>query len=324
MRLTGVQCKEMYWFLFKWVSATSVISTCLVIAAAAVGALTPTGQMIPLNINDDIYVLDADRRLVTNITQTRLPERSPSIAPDGNQIVFAVDNGSHLNLYATSINNRGTQNLTDALPNRFFAYPTWSPDGTQVAFAAEQPVGDLDIFLLNLADGTSRRLTNNPYGDNMPAWSPDGEHLVYVAAGATDPADLWVIDATCEDCSPQPLSVSGAIDFYPAWSPDGNQIAFISNRSGQYDLYIHSAHCLMTEDCIFQNPVWLRIPRLIPMPLLWSDDGKQIIFQSGLNGRLPDLYAVDADCVADPNGCTPEPLTQFNRILWAARWQWRS
>ncbi|MBZ0284422.1 MAG: hypothetical protein K8L97_27025 [Anaerolineae bacterium] len=322
MRLTGAQCKEMCWFVFRGVSAVSVMGTFLVLVAVAFGRLVPTGQMIPVNLNDDIYVMDADRRLIANLTQSQMPERSPAMAPDGRQIIFSVDDGKDRNLYTTSLYGLQRANLTSALPNRFFAYPSWSPDGLQIAFTAEQPIGDLDIFLFTLADGAVRRLTNNPYGDNMPIWSPDGRHMVYVAASANDPADLWVLDTRCRDCPPQPLTTGNGIDFYPAWSPDGSSIAFISNRSGSYDLYILGTHCLDSGDCTMQNPLWLRIPDLTPVPLLWSDDGQQIIFQSIREGRVPDLYAVDADCYTAQDGCLPQQVTHFNRMLWAARWRW--
>jgi len=284
--------------------------------------MIPTGQMIPLNLNDDIYLLDVNRRLIANLTQSTSPERSPSIAPDGSQIIFSVDEGFDLNLFTASLYGLNRANLTSTLPNLFFAYPAWSPDGTQIAFASEQPIGDLDIFLLRLGDGSVRRLTHNPYGDNMPAWSPDGTQIVYVAANPNDPADLLVLNTNCADCEPRLLNAGAGIDFYPAWSPDSTRIAFISNRSGQYDLYILGTACLETDSCAQQNPLWLQIPGLTPAPLLWSADGEQVIFQSGRGGRLPDLFAVDANCYAATEGCIAEQYTQLNRVLWASRWRW--
>lgn len=322
MRLSGAQCKEMCWFVYRMITAVSAVGLFLVIGAAGFGRMIPTGQMIPLNLNDDIYLLDVNRRLIANLTQSVSPERSPSIAPDGSQIIFSVDEGFDLNLYTASLYGLNRANLTSTLPNLFFAYPAWSPDGTQIAFASEQPIGDLDIFLLSLGNGSVRRLTHNPYGDNMPAWSPNGNQIVYVAASPNDPADLFVLNTTCTDCDPQLLNAGAGIDFYPAWSPDNTRIAFISNRSGQYDLYILGTSCLETDSCVQQNPLWLQIPGLTPAPLLWSADGEQVIFQSGREGRLPDLYAVDANCYAATDGCITEQYTQFNRVLWASRWHW--
>jgi len=48
-------------------------------------------------------------------------------------------------------------------------YPSWSPDGTRIAFASERD-GSHEIYVMN-ADGASQtRLTNNPADDAEPAW----------------------------------------------------------------------------------------------------------------------------------------------------------
>lgn len=58
--------------------------------------------------------------------------------------------------------------------------PTFSPDGKSVAFAGlRNAVGD--IFILDLATGKVKNVTNDPFGDYGPTWSPDGSYLIYIA-----------------------------------------------------------------------------------------------------------------------------------------------
>ena len=50
--------------------------------------------------------------------------------------------------------------------------PTWSPDGTQIAFVASVEGGNLEIYVMN-ADGSNVvRLTDHPADDRHPHWSP--------------------------------------------------------------------------------------------------------------------------------------------------------
>jgi len=102
--------------------------------------------------------------------------------------------------------------------------PTWSPDGTTIAFR-------LDPFVAGVADeivswvvggSTMVNLTNTlTVNESEPAWSPDGTKIAYVRSGS-----IWTMDA---DGSGQaqltfpPMTISHA---EPAWSPDGAKIAY--------------------------------------------------------------------------------------------------
>ena len=60
-------------------------------------------------------------------------------------------------------------------------YPSYSPDGTQIAFRGDldlvEPSGDEEIYVMN-ADGTNvRQLTSNADFDSAPSWSPDGKRI---------------------------------------------------------------------------------------------------------------------------------------------------
>jgi WD40 repeat protein len=56
--------------------------------------------------------------------------------------------------------------------------PSWSPDGSKVAFASGRD-GNGEIYTIN-ADGTGEtRLTDNAAVDTSPAWSPDGSKIAF-------------------------------------------------------------------------------------------------------------------------------------------------
>jgi Tol biopolymer transport system component len=96
--------------------------------------------------------------------------------------------------------------------------PSWSPDGTHIAFSHYNGTTDR-IDVLDLLSGRVRE-----FGDGSnPDWSPSGDQLVFVAAG-----DLETMDADGSDHRRLGLTQYGIErDTTPAWSPDGRRIAFV-------------------------------------------------------------------------------------------------
>jgi Tol biopolymer transport system component len=93
-------------------------------------------------------------------------------SPEGSWIAFVYTLGEGDNLrqaiYAMHPNGSGTQLLTDEGLN---AHPSWSPDGSQIAFASDRE-GNWEIFIMN-ADGSGvRRVTLFAARDEQPAWRP--------------------------------------------------------------------------------------------------------------------------------------------------------
>ena len=88
-------------------------------------------------------------------------------------------------IYMMDINGNNLQQLTDHLAHE--TYPTFSPDGQQMAYVFS-PDGNDDIYVMNLKTKVSRQLTNHPGHDHSPAWSPDGRWIAFASerAGTLD------------------------------------------------------------------------------------------------------------------------------------------
>ena len=57
-------------------------------------------------------------------------------------------------------------------------HPVFSPDGSQVAFAAQYD-GNLDVYVVPVEGGVPRRLTYHPDPDLPVAWTPDGKSILF-------------------------------------------------------------------------------------------------------------------------------------------------
>ncbi|MFZ5623730.1 MAG: amidohydrolase family protein [Gemmatimonadota bacterium] len=95
-----------------------------------------------------------------------------------------------------------------------------SPDGKRVAFTA------LDrLYVVDLPNGTPRRLTDRQEGEYYPTWSPNGQWIAYVAWTA---AGGHIMKATATgSAKPQQLTRIPAYYQTPAWAPDGRRIVAI-------------------------------------------------------------------------------------------------
>jgi TolB protein len=120
--------------------------------------------------------------------------------------------------------------------------PSWSPDGTTLAFMSRMFAPDLDVSIVR-ADGTGsiERLTSGTSDDRTPTWSPDGLTLAFTMnIGAREGDELYLLDVGTKIA--QPLTDNDVQDGNPVWSPDGSQIAFFRKSSTGYHIWITDAN----------------------------------------------------------------------------------
>jgi Tol biopolymer transport system component len=94
---------------------------------------------------------------------------SPSYSPSGTWIAFTgEDSTGDLELYVTRADGTGpvqqvTRNSEDD------AYPSWSPDGTRIAYIHVNATSG-DIYTISPLGTQRRRVTTTPYDESEPEW----------------------------------------------------------------------------------------------------------------------------------------------------------
>lgn len=111
--------------------------------------------------------------------------------------------------------------------------PTLSPDGTRLAFESVVEK-HLEIFVRDLATGSTEQLTDNAAEDWSPAWSPDGARIAF-ASNRDDNNDIYVLDLATRTVAR--VTTDRRDDINPSWGRDG-RIYFNSNRSGVWEIYV--------------------------------------------------------------------------------------
>jgi Tol biopolymer transport system component len=134
--------------------------------------------------------------------------RRPDFAPDGRRIVFERD-GAKRGLAVATIG--GTVAAIGAGSS-----PSWSPDGSLIAFTA--PVQGTDHLFLTRPDGKGRRDISRFQPISDPAWSPDGTRIVVVTTGRSGTCCGL---ATVDTSGANRIRLTHGLTFVssPAWAP---------------------------------------------------------------------------------------------------------
>jgi dipeptidyl aminopeptidase/acylaminoacyl peptidase len=190
--------------------------------------------------NRDLYVMDLASGDTERLTRHPADDGGPAAwSPTGDQLFFrSKRDGGFYNIYQLELKSGTITRLTEAIGGE--GYVDMSPDGGFIAFHSERDQVDgnrnLEIYVMDLATGVQRRITEQPDRRNGGAdWFPDGKRLINIARSPTA-SSVQIINLAGEVL--QEYAVTAAEDtFIGALSPDGKQFVFYSNREGDYHLY---------------------------------------------------------------------------------------
>ena len=186
----------------------------------------------------ELYVFDRESHDVERITNHPRADRDPMWI--GNAIYFSSDRDGTMNLYGFDLGPRETTQLTssDTWDVR------WPSDNGSTEIVYERD-GELEVYVI--AERHSRKVSVTVPNDGVamrPArvlasdlvedfeLSPKGERVLFVARGD-------VFTAPIKNGPTRNLTRSSdAHDKLARWSPDGSQIAFISDATGEEEIYV--------------------------------------------------------------------------------------
>jgi DNA-binding winged helix-turn-helix (wHTH) protein len=154
--------------------------------------------------------------------------------------------------------------------------PTWSPDGTQIAFQRVSKDGG-GIYIVPAQGGAVRKLrsTNASFDRSMHvSWSPDGKTIAF--ADSPFPGGhkrLQLLSLETLQSTPIDHDEKCVEEVLPAYSPDGKQLAYacsLASRQGEFGLSVVTAEGRAPR-MIRETSGWMK-------GLEWRDDSKALLF----------------------------------------------
>jgi Tol biopolymer transport system component len=210
------------------------------------------------------------------------------VSPEGDRMALAAGARRAVNLYIHDL----VRSVTEELNTGGFAdWPMeWSPDGASIAFSSDRD-GGLSLYRI-AADGSGEpeRLGSSDRGQTMMSWSSDGV-IAYLEGG-----DIWVLPP---DGAPAPFFTSETAERYPTFSPDGRWLAYVSNQTGEAEVYVRA----------YPGPgAATRVSTDGGLSPAWSRDGQWIYFMANPRPGRRSMMVVDV-APGDPfRAGAPEPL----------------
>jgi serine/threonine-protein kinase len=169
------------------------------------------------------------------ITSRKAPFVAPRLSPDGKRIAYQTF-GTESRVWIYDISRGTVSRLTG---EGKATWPIWAPDGKRVAFNWCK-FGQPNLYW-QPADGSQpmERLATSEYTQSPGSFPPDGATLAFMQAHPEKPGwDINLLDLKSRRITSFLNSKSN--ETYPELSPDGHWIAYVSNESGQDEVYVRS------------------------------------------------------------------------------------
>jgi dipeptidyl aminopeptidase/acylaminoacyl peptidase len=243
-------------------------------------------------------------------------DKEPRWSPDGTQLAFTSDRESGAQLYLMSATGGEARKLT-AIPQGV-GNPVWSPDGSRIVVTVRtggnegedkkpktvpaRVITELKhkyngdgftfdrrrhLFVVDVATGETKQVTDGEFHDTQPAWSPDGRRIAFVSSrhegwDLDRVQDIYVIDSD----GGTPTRVTDGISDadVPAWSPSGNEIAWLGSANAEDPPRSNRLHITNVADGSTRCLTPASDFQLSGTPA-WSLDGRSILVGADTRGR---------------------------------------
>ncbi|MHC4742732.1 MAG: TolB family protein [Planctomycetota bacterium] len=201
-------------------------------------------------------------------------------------IVSHADENNRLQLYYIKEDGSSRRKITHS--NHGCMMPAVSPDGKKIVYVQQSDKG-MALWICNIDGQNPKALTES--GRNLiPSWMPDSKHIVWmIFTPGKDPAEnsrLHIMNTETMESrrlfsDPQQMKFSNSM---PVVSPRGAKVAFVSNRSGNYRVWLSNldgsdAKPISPTSAEYDETLNLPIEQKVPA---WSPDGKWIAHWEGV------------------------------------------
>ncbi len=195
------------------------------------------GSLAYVSGRETTQVLIVDRKGVgRQVTEEVRDYGDPRLSPDGKGLAVSIREGAGRDIWVCELERCVFSPLTSGSENR---YPTWAPDGQRIAFSSYR-FGPANLFwVLVNGSGSPQPLTSGQYDQYPGSWSTDGRFILFHEITSTNTRDIYALPVE-DGGEPWHYLNEPFEELSPALSPDGKWVAYVSNESGQDEVFVRA------------------------------------------------------------------------------------
>ncbi|WP_240768682.1 DPP IV N-terminal domain-containing protein [Olivibacter sp. XZL3] len=215
--------------------------------------ISPDGKEIAFVSGGDIWTVPASGGEARLLIAHPAPDSRPLYSPDGSKLAFVSGRTGNGDIYVFSLSDGKLRRLTYDEGTEELS--GWSADGKYLLFHSN--TGDIasmyDIWKIPVAGGTPMPVSADRYAtEYYGTASPDNQHIAFAARGMAgaqwwrrgsshlDHAEIWIRPfnaAKMTDTGYRRITPDGARSVWPMWDSNGKSLFFVSDRSGNQNLW---------------------------------------------------------------------------------------
>jgi Tol biopolymer transport system component len=192
--------------------------------------------------NVSIYWMDREGRF-TLLREAPGNYRNPAFSPDGKRLALDIFDGKRFDIWVYEWERDTLTRLTfGGEANQF---PVWTPDGQRIVYSSQEKGGVFNLWWIRSdGAGDAQRLTESKSTQRTGSWRPDGKVLAFMQLNPDSSWDIMTLPIEGDEKSgwkpgePKPFLNSASFGIEPAFSSDGRWLAYVSNESGNFEVYV--------------------------------------------------------------------------------------